>query len=137
MQVELHPYLTQQKLIKYCHSRGIAVTGFSPLGALSYLSIDMAVPSDSVLIEAAIKTIADQHQKTTAQIVLKWGIQRGTAIIPKTATPARLVENLSIFDFELSEEEMRQIDGLDQHRRFNDPGAFCEPAFGTFFPIFD
>ncbi|MGY8771201.1 MAG: aldo/keto reductase [Pirellulales bacterium] len=137
LQVELHPYLTQPKLIKFCHSRGIAVTGFSPLGALSYLSIDMAEPSDSVLIQEVIKNIAGQHQKTPAQIVLRWGVQRGTAVIPKTSTPARLVENLSIFDFELTEEEMNQIDGLDCHRRFNDPGAFCEPAFGTFFPIFD
>jgi len=51
--------------------------------------------------------------------------------------PARLVENLAVFDFALSAEEMAVIDGLDRHRRFNDPGEFCEKAFNTFFPIFD
>ena len=58
-------------------------------------------------------------------------------MIPKTARRERLVENLSVFDFALSEEEMRAIDGLDQHRRYNDPGVFGEAAFNTFLPIYD
>ena len=81
--------------------------------------------------------IAEAHGRTAAQIALRWGVQRGTAVIPKTARRERLVENLSVFDFALSEEEMRAIDGLDQHRRYNDPGVFGEAAFNTFLPIYD
>jgi D-xylose reductase len=64
-------------------------------------------------------------------------VQRGCAVIPKTASPARLAENLALFDFTLTAAEMTAIDALDRHRRFNDPGFFGEKAFNTFFPIFD
>jgi D-xylose reductase len=69
--------------------------------------------------------------------VLRWAIQRGTAVVPKTSQPARLTENLALFDFELSPDEMQSISSLDRGRRFNDPGVFCESAFGTFCPIYE
>jgi len=69
--------------------------------------------------------------------VLRWGIQRGTAIIPKTTSKDRLKENFSIQNFNLSEDEMVQINGLNKNRRYNDPGVFCEGAFKTFFPIYE
>jgi D-xylose reductase len=69
--------------------------------------------------------------------VLRWGVQRGTAVIPKTSRRERLPENLAVFDFELSSDEMCAISSLDRNRRFNDPGVFCEKAFNTFFPIFE
>ena len=81
--------------------------------------------------------MAKKYSKTPAQIVLRWGVQRGTAIIPKTSNPDRLKENLTITDFNLSPEEMETISKLDKGRRFNDPGFFCEVAFGLFFPIYD
>jgi len=70
-------------------------------------------------------------------VVLRWGVQRGTAIIPKTSKVERMVENISLFDFQLTQEEMTQISGLNKNRRFNDPGFFCEVAFNTFFPIYE
>lgn len=69
--------------------------------------------------------------------MLRWGIQRGTAVIPKTTNPDRLKENLALFDFELSEAEMAALSALNRDRRFNDPGVFCEQAFGKFYPIYD
>ena len=69
--------------------------------------------------------------------MLRWGVQRGNAIIPKTSRPKRLIENLAIFDFELTSEEMNGISALNINRRFNDPGHFCEEAFNTFYPIYD
>jgi D-xylose reductase len=75
--------------------------------------------------------------RTPAQVVLRWAVQRGTGVIPKTSRPERLRENLALFDFALSESQMAAISGLDQGRRFNDPGVFCEQAFGRFFPIFE
>jgi D-xylose reductase len=58
-------------------------------------------------------------------------------VIPKTSRPSRLRENLAIFDFELTADEMRSISALDRNQRFNDPGVFCETAFHTFFPIYE
>ncbi|MCA8987341.1 MAG: aldo/keto reductase [Planctomycetaceae bacterium] len=137
LQIESHPYLTQEKLIQYCHQEQIAVTAFSPLGALSYVSLDMARPSDSVLEQPVVKSIASEVGKTPAQVVLRWGVQRKTAIIPKTENPNRLRENLAIFDFSLTQDQMAQISALNQNRRFNDPGDFCQSAFNTFCPIYE
>lgn len=137
LQVELHPYLTQDKLLRYCRESGIAVTGFSPLGAESYYSLGMANAAESVLQNPVVTKIARTLQRTPAQVVLRWGLQRNTAIVPKTSTPERLTENLQSLDFELSEADMRAISSLNQNRRFNDPGEFCESAFGTFFPIYE
>jgi len=137
LQVELHPYLTQEKLLRFCQDNGVAVTGFSPLGAPSYVPLGMAKAEDSVLEQPVVKAAAKRLGKTPGQIVLRWGVQRGTSIVPKTSRPDRLAENLAIFDFELSAEEMQAISGLNSNRRFNDPGVFCELAFNTFFPIYE
>jgi D-xylose reductase len=137
LQVELHPLLAQEKLLRFCREKGIVVTAFSPLGAASYFSLGMAEPAESVLEHPTVRDAASRHRKTPAQVVLRWGVQRGTAVIPKTTSPERLRENLAIFDFELSAAEMAAIARLDRNRRFNDPGVFCEKAFNTFFPIYE
>jgi D-xylose reductase len=137
LQVESHPYLTHEKLLRFCHEQRIAFTAFSPLGAASYFSLGMATEDESVLNQPIVKDIAANHGKTPAQVVLRWGMQRGTAVIPKTMRPERLLENISIFDFELSADEMESINALNRNRRFNDPGEFCEKAFNTFFPIYE
>ena len=137
LQVESHPYLVQDKLLRFCHEQEIVYTAFSPLGALSYFELGMADPSESLLQVPVILDAAQRQGKTAAQILLRWGVQRQTAVIPKTSKPDRLRENLEIFDFELSQDEMSAITQLDQHRRFNDPGVFCEAAFNTFFPIYE
>ena len=137
LQVELHPYLTQEKLIRFCQESGVAVTSFSPLGAQSYFQLNMAEADEAVLEQSIVKEIAAHHTRTPAQVVLRWGVQRGTAIVPKTTSRQRLIENISLFDFELSEDEMSSISSLNRHRRFNDPGHFAEAAFNTFFPIYE
>jgi D-xylose reductase len=137
VQVEMHPYLTQEKLVRFCQQEKVGVTAFSPLGARSYVPLGMATEADSVLNEQVVRDTAARHKKTPAQVVLHWAVQRGTAAIPKSTNPERLRENLSIFDFELTAEEMAAISALDRNRRFNDPGVFCETAFNTFFPIYE
>ncbi len=137
LQVESHPYLTQEKLLRYCREEQIAYTAFSPLSAPSYVPLGMATAGESVLEKSSVQEIAKAHGKTPAQVVLRWGVQRGTAVIPKTSNPVRLAENINLFDFELTAEEMAQIASLDMGKRFNDPGAFCEPAFGCFYPIYE
>jgi D-xylose reductase len=137
LQVELHPYLAQEKLLRFCHESGIAVTAFSPLGAPSYVPLGMATTADSVLEHPTVTKIAHEVGRTPAQVVLRWGVQRGTAVIPKTSRPERLRENFALFDFALTDDQVASITALDHHRRFNDPGVFCEKAFGTFFPIYE
>ncbi len=137
LQIELHPYLAQEKLLRFCRQSGIAVTSFSPLGAQSYFQLNMAEADEAVLQQAIVKEIAAKHSRTPAQVVLRWGVQRGTAIVPKTTSRERLIENISLFDFQLSSDEMESISALNRNRRFNDPGHFAEAAFNTFFPIYE
>lgn len=137
LQIESHPYLTQEPLLRLCADRGISVTAFSPLGALSYVALDMATQQESVLEQAVVKAAAERVGRTPAQVVLRWGVQRGVSIIPKSSNPIRLKQNLELFDFALNDDEMKAISALNCNRRFNDPGVFCELAFGTFHPIYD
>jgi|TARA_B110000305_G_scaffold230835_1_gene283538 D-xylose reductase len=137
LQIESHPYLTQEPLLRTAQAYNIAVTAFSPLGSLSYVAIDMASASDTVLTQPVVLAAAERTGATPAQVVLRWGIQRGTAVIPKTSNPQRLVENLTLSEFNLSDDEMAGISALNQNRRFNDPGVFCESAFNTFHSIYD
>lgn len=137
LQVESHPYLTQEKLLRYCQQERIAYTAFSPLGASSYYSLGMADPSESVMENPVVTRIAKEVDRTAAQVLLRWGVQRGTSVIPKTSNRDRMVENLDIFDFKLTDQQMQDISALNQNRRFNDPGDFGEAAFNTFLPIYE
>jgi D-xylose reductase len=124
-------------LLRTAASYNIPVTAFSPLGALSYVALDMASDTESVLSESVVLSAAQRVQRTPAQVVLRWAIQRGTAVIPKTSRAERLIENSSLFDFTLSDDEMTAISSLNRNRRFNDPGVFCEAAFNRFHAIYD
>ncbi|KAK6635424.1 hypothetical protein RUM44_000675 [Polyplax serrata] len=113
-QVECHAYLNQKKLIEFCKSRDIIVTGYSPLGSATR---PWAAANDPVLLDdPKLKEIATRLGKTVAQIALRYLVQSGVAPIPKSANPVRLMENINIFDFQLSDEDMKAIDGL--HRNF-------------------
>lgn len=137
LQIELHPFLTQEKLLRFCREERIAVTSFSPLGALSYFALGMADLSESVLDTQVVRDIASSRKRSPAQVVLRWGVQRGTAIVPKASSLEHLKENFGIFDFALSDQDMNAISALNRNRRFNDPGCFCEAAFNRFFPIYE
>lgn len=137
LQVEMHPLLTQEKLLRYCESEEISVTAFSSFGAESYYALGMAQPTESLIKHDVVTGIAEACGKSPGQVLLRWGVQRGTIVIPKSSSEGHLKENAAIFDFELSAEQMSQLSALNIHRRFNDPGDFCEAAFNTFFPIYD
>lgn len=126
-QVEIHPFLIQENLIEYCHSKGIAVTAYSCLGSSSYVEMGLFKEQGvGVLKNPQVLEIAKTKNKSPAQVVLRWNVQRGVSVIPKTSNPKRLEENKNVFDFELSMEEMEKINGLDLKMRYNDPGVFCK-----------
>ena len=137
LQIESHPYNTQERLIAMTKAYGVEVTAFSPLGALSYLELDMAGAEESVLTQPVVVAAAERLGKTPAQVVLRWNVQRGCSIIPKSTKLERLKENIAIFDFELTDQEMSAINALNLDKRFNDPGHFCQAAFNTLHPIYD
>ncbi len=137
LQVEMHPYLTQERLVRFAAQNDIAVTAFSPLGAGSYVPLGMAKSTQSVLEHPVVGEIAGRMAATPAQVVLAWAMQRGTNPIVKSSSADRLRENLGAGDLTLPEADMAAISGLNQNLRFNDPGQFCEAAFNTFCPIFD
>jgi D-xylose reductase len=106
-QVEMHPYLVQAELLEYCAIAGIHVTAFSPLGSSSYVVFGMdGGRGTGVLKEQAVLDMAAALGKSPAQVILRWHIQRGVSIIPKSSKVERIVENFSLFDFELSDEQV-------------------------------
>lgn len=123
LQIEHHPYLVQQDLLELCKSRGIAVTAYSSFGPQSFLELNMQSAHDTPLLfdHPTIKGIADKHQKTPAQVLLRWATQRGIAVIPKSNNQNRLAQNLDVCSFELSKDEIESISGMDKDLRFNNP----------------
>src|SRR5690625_2168347 len=112
-QVECHPYLQQKSVIDFCNEREIALTAWSPLG------------KGTILQDELIQELAKVYEKTPAQIILRWHLQRDTIIIPKSVTPSRIKENFSLFDFELKEEDMERISKLDRDGRIgHDPDSY-------------
>jgi diketogulonate reductase-like aldo/keto reductase len=112
-QIELHPQLQQQELRDYHSARGILTEAWSPLA------------QGQLLRESTIVEIASALERTPAQVVLRWHIQLGNVVIPKSVTPERIEENFALFDFELSSEHMETIGRLDRGERIGpDPASF-------------
>ncbi|MFF9281377.1 aldo/keto reductase [Streptomyces griseosporeus] len=113
-QIELHPYLQQHAAREYHAEQGIATEAWSPLGSGKGL---LEVP--------AIVAIARKHDRTPAQVVLRWHLQTGNIVIPKSVTPSRIEENISVFDFSLDDEDLAAISALNEDRRLGpDPATF-------------
>ncbi|HEX6290956.1 MAG TPA: aldo/keto reductase [Herpetosiphonaceae bacterium] len=105
-QIELHPRLQQHETRMYCIEHGIAVESYSPL-----------MQAGEVLEHPIITNLAQHYSKTPAQIILRWHVQHGFIVIPKSVKPERIRENIDVFDFALSEDDMRAIDAMDRGQR--------------------
>ncbi|KAG7192706.1 NAD(P)H-dependent D-xylose reductase (XR) [Scheffersomyces spartinae] len=123
LQIEHHPYLQQPQLVEFCNKNGIAITGYSSFGPQSFLELnqDRALKTPTLFEHDVIKSIANNHKKTPAQILLRWATQRNIAVIPKSNNQGRLLQNLEVVDFDLTTEELKKIESLDIKLRFNDP----------------
>ncbi|XP_067907186.1 aldo-keto reductase family 1 member D1-like isoform X3 [Heterodontus francisci] len=116
-QVECHPYLNQSKLLKYCKSNNIILMGYSPLGT-SQDPKWFCTSNPILLNDLELKKIGEKHHKTAAQIALRYQVQRGVVVIPKSFNLGRMKQNKEIFDFQLTDEEMEAIDGLNKNCRY-------------------
>ncbi|VEU37714.1 unnamed protein product [Pseudo-nitzschia multistriata] len=136
LQIEVHPHNSQEKLVRFAHENDMKVTSFSTLGSTSYVELSMASDEDSLLSNCIITDIASAKQKTSAQVLIRWALQRNIFPLTKTVSGNRMKENRDVFDFSLTSDDMKKINDLNENRRFNDPGVFCE-SMGTFCPIYE
>jgi diketogulonate reductase-like aldo/keto reductase len=131
-QIEAHPYFAQPDVQAFGAERGILTQAWSPIGGITFYR-DGDHPS--TLDDPVIGDIAKAHAKTPAQVMLRWGLQHGRSVIPKSTKPSRIAQNIDVFDFELSTDELAAIDGLDTgHRGGPDPQAITLEAFGREIP---
>jgi len=122
LQIEHHPYLTQEPLVKYARDvLGIAITGYSSFGPQSFVELGADKGAQSLLQHDVVGKIAKARGRTSAQVLLRWATQRGIAVIPKSNDQGRLVQNLAVTDFDLSQQELAEISSLNRNLRFNDP----------------
>jgi len=125
-QIERHPYFIQKRHIDYCRSEGVEITAYGPLGAPGL----MGGKEDQPLLEnPVILEIAKKHNKTAAQVLIRWSIEHKVVVIPKSIKPERIEENFKVWDFKLSAEEMKAIDNLDKNQRY-----FLQDWYGI--PVF-
>ncbi|XP_024410918.2 aldo-keto reductase family 1 member D1 [Desmodus rotundus] len=116
-QVECHPYFTQTKLLKFCQQHDIVIIAYSPLGT-SRDPTWVNTSSPPLLMDPLLNSLGKKYNKTAAQVALRFNVQRGVVVIPKSFNPERIKDNFQIFDFSLTEEEMKSVAALNKNVRF-------------------
>ena len=131
-QIECHPYFQQPDVQRFGAENGIVTQAWSPIGGITFYRDGS---HGSTLDDPVIGDIATAHGKTPAQVMLRWGLQHGRSVIPKSTKPGRIAENIDVFDFELSADNMTAIDDLDTGRRGRpEPNAITLENFGREIP---
>jgi alcohol dehydrogenase (NADP+) len=125
-QIELHPYLQQHSMLEYCHNNDIHLTAYSPLGSSDRPAALKAADEPVLLEDPMIARIAEHHGVTSAQVLISWAINRGTAVIPKSVNSARIIQNLEARNLTLTKADMDEINTLDRNRRYVS-GEFWAP----------
>jgi 2,5-diketo-D-gluconate reductase A len=131
-QIEVHPYFRQSELLAVNEKHGILSQAWSPIGGITFYRDGSR---GSTLEDATIKDIASAHGKTPAQVMLRWHLQEGRQVIPKSVTPSRIAENFGVFDFDLSTDQLAAIDALDTDVRGGpEPAQITRENFGVEIP---
>src|SRR3954467_15434323 len=131
-QIEQHPYFSQAEVEAFGERHGILAQAWSPIGGITFYrdSGHTSALQDPVIVE-----IAQTHDKSPAQVMLRWGLQHGRSVIPKSVKPERIAENIDVFDFELTADEMTTLDGLETGRRGGpEPEDITLETFGMAIP---
>ncbi|MDX1625852.1 MAG: aldo/keto reductase [Wenzhouxiangellaceae bacterium] len=135
-QVELHPYLQQDRLLAYCRDRGMLVTAYSPLGSRDRSEEMKGEDEPSLLDDDVIGQIAEKHDASPAQILIAWAVARDTAVIPKSTDPDHIRSNLESARIELDPSDLSRIQSLDRHYRYIGGDSFRTES-GLYGNIFD
>ena len=131
-QIEVHPYFAQADVQAVNAEHGIVTQAWSPIGGITFYRDGQ---HSSTLEDPVIGDIAKAHDKTPAQVMLRWHLQQGRSVIPKSTKPQRIAENIDVFDFDLTTEELAAIDALDTGRRGGpEPEAITLESFGRPIP---
>ena len=131
-QIEVHPYFQQREVQAYDAEHGILTQAWAPIGGITFYRDS---GHTSTLEDPVIGEIASAHGKSPAQVMLRWGLQEGRQVIPKSTKPARIAENIDVFDFELTADQLAAIDALDTGRRGGpEPEDVAFPAFSREIP---
>jgi len=125
-QVELHPYFQQNELVLFCQQNGILVTAFSPLGGHRLINDD-----DSIAKNPTILSIAEKHSCLPTEVILAWGMKRGTAVIPKSVNPTRIRDNYESVYVNLDDQDMIEISKIDRNQRIA-KGLYCVMPDGCY-----
>jgi len=131
-QIERHPYLVQREHIAFQKKEGIEITAYAALGAAQYIS-DFKIKTEKdhvpLLNNPVVIELAKKHNKTPAQVLIRYHVDGNIIVIPKSVTPSRIEENWNIWDFKLSEEEIKKLNDLDQGLRYFKQDWFSVPVF--------
>ena len=131
-QIEVHPYFQQREVQDFARERGILTQAWSPIGGITHYRDGQ---TGSALEDETIGSIARTHGRSPAQVMLRWGLQQGRSVIPKSTKPARIAENVDVFDVGLSAEEMAALDALDKGVRGGpEPEAVTLESMGREIP---
>jgi diketogulonate reductase-like aldo/keto reductase len=128
-QIERHPYLSQLELVEFHRSLGVALTAYSPLGARGPETAAKFTQICEPIKHPVIKAIAQKYGKTPAQVLIRWSVEAGIPVIPKSSTPARIVENFDVFDFNLDAEDLSQIASMNRNLRLFEQADEGVPVF--------
>lgn len=129
-QIELHPYLQQEDMLRFCRERDVLLTAYSPLGSVDRPKGMKKQDEPSLLENPVIVEIGAKHKISTAQVLIGWALQRETVVIPKSVNQERLQQNLAAADVVLDDEDMQAIKSLDMKYRYVDGGFFAAPGSG-------
>ncbi len=129
-QIELQPFLAQNDMLEFCNQENIIVTAYSPLGSTDRPAKFKAPDEPNLLENSTIVEIAQSHGYSPAQVLLRWAVQRGTSVIPKSVNPRRMKENLEAATIELTEHDMKKINAMDKNKRILTGALWNAPDLG-------